>query len=230
MKFILLFYIFLTFCVLSFGQDTQQSEDVAVIERKVDHFFDGDFNKFLRLDSFFRDIFQSTCTSAGVVFANNEDIYKEKFELQPESLMLKDILDSFVKVKPEYLWNETNNVINIFPKDDYLILDTRIAEFKVEKISPDELYKIIVQTPEFQSYIKEKNLVDRIPGNKYGFIISGPRGRTNYRNHVSIDLKNTTIREILNEAVRQRDCATWIYREYKVEDEGINYNFYRFGQ
>lgn len=224
-KSILLFCFLLACCVASFGQNTQ-SDAISIGERKPDRFFKIDFTKPLRLDSFFWDIFKSTDTRAGIVFAKNEDIDEEKHILQPQSLILKDLLDSFVKVKSEYSWKEENGVINVLSKNDYSILETRISEFNVEKALPSKLRETFLQTSEFQAYLKERNLVDKVGDGGFGTI--GIVGKISERHKVTIALKNATVREILNEIVRQRGYSTcWSYREYDLVFEGKAYKMYR---
>ena len=194
--------VILLFCnCLSFGQTAELNK--SILERKPEKFYLNFLSEPKNLRQFLWSVFDSTNTPAGISLAYNEEPYEEKYKTQPQDLSLKDMLDSFVKVKPEYNWKETNGVINVFPQNDYLILDAQIEEFKGEDY-PWELQKKLIQTPEFQDYLKLRNLIDTIPDpeNKKGFFITGFFGKPDPRQKISIYLKNSTVREILNEIVR----------------------------
>jgi len=199
----------------------------SLTDEKVE-LFESDANLNLGSQSYLHNLFSRTGIPAGVVFAENEDIYTG-FKFQPQVLTLKEALDLFTKAKPEYVWKETNGVINIFPKNYYPILDTRISEFKIDDEFPWKMTEKLIQTKEFQRYIKERNLVDKIPDpeNKHGWIFSGGVGSPNPREKRSVNLKNATVREILNEIVRKSENRFWSYQEYEVTYEGKIYYMYR---
>jgi hypothetical protein len=217
--------ILLFFYCSSYAQ-IQKTNYEPLTETKVT-FFEN--NTKMKVDNnFYLDIiFLQTGVPAGIVWAKNDDIFKE-FLFQPQRLTIKEALDSFTKVKSEYSWKEINGVINITPQIDYSILDIKIPEFKIEEY-PWKISERIIQTKEFQQYIKEKDLVDITPKykNLQGIFTFGPiRNKQDPKEKISIDLKNATIREILNEAVRQSN-RIWSYREFDVVEDEKLYHEYR---
>jgi len=223
---LLLFFFLLVFCSKTFGQDNQL--EVSLVGRTADKFFNIDFRKPIRLDTFVWDLFDSTATPAGISFAKDEDVYSEKYEFRPSTPKLGDILDSFAQATG-YSWRESNGVVNIFPAQDYSILDTQISRFVADKEYPSDLRKKLIETPEFQKYLHDRNLIDRVPDpmNKHGFITIGPIGRPDPRSKISFELTNASVREILNEIVRKRANGLWSYREYDLVDDNDSYSMYR---
>lgn len=176
------------------------------------------------------DIFMQTDVPSGisVAFENagGEEII---IDSNPTDFIVKNLLDEIIKFDTRYRWKETDGVINVFPRDEHPILDVRIAKFKVEKAEARELREKLVQTKEFQKYLKAENLVDKVPDpeNKYGSLFIGAAGKSSERHKITLDLKNATVREILNAIVRQRGYSTWLYSEYDVISEGKTYHIYR---
>jgi hypothetical protein len=235
---ILLSLVVFLFSNIAFGQDLIDED--ASNEQKNCYNFEG--VKVLERNgcavewenkSFFeavKSIFWHSSSPSGIsiAFENaGENVFK--FAKNPQSFVVEDLLNEVIKYDSHYQWKEIDGVINVFPGNDYSILDIRIEEFKFEKLSPTELRKKLLETKEFQQYLKTRNLIDKVPDpeNKHGFINMSFIGRQNPRNKISIDLKNATVREILNEIVRQKDYGTWTYREFDRIDEGELYHIYR---
>ncbi len=215
-----------SFCFSTFAQIEKSNND-SLTDTKVE-LFENESKLKLGVEWYLQGVFLQAGRPAGIVFDNNEDVYKE-FEYQPQILTLTEVLDLFVKSRPEYSWKTINGVINVFPENDYSILSTRISEFKVENEFPWKMDEKLIQTEEFQRYIKEKNLVNKVPDpdNIYGFIFFGGGGRSDPRYKISIDVKNATVREILNEIVRKSETRFWSYHEYDVTLEGKTYHLYK---
>ncbi len=189
-----------------------------------------------------RDIFWLTDVPYGMSVAFENAVTDEiKINSTPKKTVVKDLLDEVIKYDSRYQWNETNGVVNVSPKNDYPIMDVRIAEFKIDILFPaprlpitkdtqfpilNELEKKLIETKEFQAYLKERNLLARTPNaDKHGFMCCGFVGKP-VQTRISIDLKNATVREILNEIVRQRGFG-WTYQEFNVIDEGKLYHIFR---
>lgn len=175
------------------------------------------------------DIFWFTWIPSGISVAFENSLGDEiKINYKPSDFTVKSLLDEIVKFDKRYRWQETDGVINVFPQNDYPILDARVAEFKVEKATPKQLREKLVGTTEFQNYLKAKNLADRIPGDesRRGWMYITVAGALAERHKVSLDLKNATVREILNAIVRQRGYSIWTYREYNLISDGKTHRLY----
>ena len=205
-------------------------DEGEILERQACAFADSkerDISSFIKKD--LPDLFSLVNVPLGISLAfedvNDAEI---KQNINLESYLIKDLLDQITNVDSRYRWKEENGVINVFSENDYSILETRIPEFK-ENEYPWKMDEILIQTKEFQNYLWERNLIDKIPDpdNKHGFMITGSIGKPNPIHKISIDLKNATVREILNEVVRKRGYGTWIYREYNYVSDGKFYQMYR---
>lgn len=159
-------------------------------------------------------IFNSVNVPAGISIEFKKAGQKDELnDFTPESFILRDILNKVSIVQNQYLWKEVNGVVNIYPIKDYSILDIIIKEFSVKDITRGEAIGKILETNEFKQYIKSKNMREA-DTSFFGGNFSKPV------KNISFDLKNATVREILNEIVRKNGNSTWIYREYESENEG----------
>lgn len=222
--------IFLIF-IITIGSTVYSQTDKVFVNladnriRNVSSNSDGKYT----IKGFIEEIFWNSDVPAGIIWTKDENIY-QKFPHHLQGLSIREALDLFVREKPEYAWEEINNeVVNIFPKNGYSIMDSRIPEFKIDTEYPWKMDEYLIQTIEFQTYLSENNLIDRVPDpeNKYGFLFIGPIGRTNPRAKRSINLRNATVREILNEIIIIKASGIWSYREYDLTSNRKFYRMYR---
>lgn len=197
-----------------------------VLDRKV-------CNQNIELDSTTIDrlvmtAFSSTEAPGGVSlsFNSGQDIL---YTFRPASMNLRDVLDSIVVAAPDYEWKEDNRVINLHPINDYSILDTRIAEFNVEKATKGDLLVALHESPEFKRALAENGL------SEFPIIVGGglsaPPNLSGAKppplKVYSMHLSNVTVREVLNEIVRMNGHSTWFYQEFNSDLFERNKRYYR---
>jgi hypothetical protein len=227
---IALILLFVAAATNSFGQRKARSWNCPVpngpiLEREV-----CDSN--IKLDS--TDIASLVMTSlssteapggVSLSFNFNSDIL---YSFKPVNMNLRGVFNSIVAAAPEYEWKEDNGVINLHPSNDYSLLDTRIAEFNVEKATKGRLLAELKESTEFKEALIENNLSEfplimgsflSPPPNLSGLPSPPP-------NMYSVHLKNATVREILNEIVRQNGRSTWLYQEYTSDWIEKNKRYY----
>jgi len=136
-------------------------------------------------------------------------------------MSLRDVLNSIIEAAPDYAWKEDDGVINLHPIADYPLLDTRVAEFKIEKATKEGLLKALEDSSEFKRALAENNLSE--PRFVFCCGISSPVPPNLY----SVHLKDATVREILNEIVRQNGHSTWLYQEFNSDFHEQNQRYYR---
>lgn len=228
--------IFLIFPLLVFGQSDQskiclKKDEGNILEREICYY---KYRDETTIDSFLENDLPSVFSllnvplGISVAFEDfNDNRINQNFV--PRNFIVSDLLNQITDTDSRYRWQEENGVINISPKNEYSILETRIPEFKVDDEYSWKMDERLVETKEFQQYLKEKNLINKIPDpeNKFGFAIIGAVGKPNPRDKISVDLKNATVREILNEIVRKRGHGTWFYREYNLVSDGNFHQMYR---
>jgi len=86
-------------------------------------------------------------------------------------------------------------------------LETKISEFKLENATKEEMFSALISKPEFQGAVISANL----ERDTY-YCCGGICARTPQRNN--IELKDATVREVLNEIVRLNGFSVWEYREF----------------
>ncbi|HMS42282.1 MAG TPA: hypothetical protein PKE69_18760 [Pyrinomonadaceae bacterium] len=200
--------LIITVPIFAFGQ-TAKVEVVSILDRQVNQ---SELDDEEIIPALMKS-FYSTKVPAGVsgVFRDyTKDEFEPKLNLSSKKLSLRDVLKEVTTLETRYQWKEENGVINVYPINDYPILDTVIAEFYLENKTKENLLSELLNTKEFQEYLK-KNQLSVFPFQ----IISGLLGKQVKTRRFTINLKNVTVREILNEIVRQNGKSTWIYKEYE---------------
>jgi hypothetical protein len=142
----------------------------------------------------------------GVAFRSKAD-EEFRFKLKPTSLELRSVLDSIVAGAPQYRWEIEKNVIIFLPAEEYPpMLNAFIPEFKVENVNNFGFIDALEAVPELQyqaTALGFSNFTE--PRIKCcGGLISRA---------FSLHLRNATLREILNAAVRAKGRGMWRYRE-----------------
>lgn len=159
--------------------------------------------------------FAVTKTPAGVaILFENHDKKEVSRDLTPDGLTLNNILNNLVTIEPHYRWREESGVVNFYPTEDYGILNVKIPEFKFENLTKGELLDKLTESKQFKDYLKENDL--RAPALTVCCGLQSPRAPRRF----SVDLKNSSVREILNEIVRRNGSSTWLYREYEAAWNG----------
>lgn len=204
-------------------------ERLPILERSPDRFFNVDFTGPVELNNLFSELFTNADLRGGIVYGWNEDIYTANYLLRPHGSNVKDILSAF-SAATGYGWNEDNGLINIYPQGHYTFLDTQIEKFKVKNASPREFRLAILEAPEVKAYLKQNQLLSKIPNDPHGYVFSFWMGRAIKEDLITMDRENISVHEILDEAVRQRKSNSyWTYIEYQRVCDGKPYTLFRLG-
>lgn len=128
-----------------------------------------------------------------------------RFSIELKNATLQEVLDATVRKSPGYTWQVSRGVINILPKsvlgqEEYL-LNRTIPHFKtINNRRADEVRMDMYHYTE-ESFGRG---LDAMFGLWSGYEM--PRTR-----HITIDMRNATVREILNEWVYLIGFAFWSY-------------------
>ena len=118
-----------------------------------------------------------------------------------------DVLNAIVAREPGYKWLSLNGVIDVMPKESAnSILDIRIARFRVKKATFFDIHTAIASRPEVKKWLKQNHLTERTP--MAIDILVGKNGAG--LSHVSLDLRDVTVREILNKIAVSPGFRSWI--------------------
>ena len=128
----------------------------------------------------------------------------------------QDELNRIANVKPEYQWAIDNGVFNFFPKFfTPSPLDISIAEFKVENEQVIQAYRKLLDTPDIKNGFARLGLHEPAVQVILGGIstppnIGGGSDPPHDPKRITLNLKNTTLREASNAIVRADGQKTWV--------------------
>jgi hypothetical protein len=117
---------------------------------------------------------------------------------------VKDLLEDAIRADPPYEWHLTDGrIIDIYPRNkNERFLDVLVPRFKIQdKTRSVALYEL-TQTPAFGRMLTNLNAKLRTP-------ISGPGNFSELGPKISIELQNTSLREILNTIVIASHGSAW---------------------
>jgi hypothetical protein len=140
---------------------------------------------------------------------------KSKYKFKPLTLKLEDLLNALVYAEPKYRWSESGGVLNLAPDEDLPLLNTVIAEFNVKDATVIEIVEALKANTEFKDATRRLNFGPRIrkDDDGYGFIMGASGKPPTPAKKVSIRMQHSTVRQILNEVVRQEGLGIWSYRQ-----------------
>ncbi len=211
-RFIFLLSASLFICSVSFGQARQicpvsekNSLDRKVCDSKIKW-------KDSHIVWLLPDVFYSVKVPAGISIIFNKDSEEEPLQnFTPNSFVLRDVLNKIITVQSQYQWKEEDGVINVYPTNDYPVLDIRISDYQLENGTVADALEKLLETSEFENHLKENHLFEE------DSVIHGGT-ESQRQKQFSIKLQNSTIREILNEIVKANETGTWMYGEYGSKD------------
>lgn len=123
-----------------------------------------------------------------------------------------DIFNALVQQAPNYKWVESGGVVNVLPQQGGdSVLDLKIARFHVTHATPDGLHTAIRSLPEVRAWLNQHHLTEHGPVT--GNVLIGRNGKTD-QPHVSLSVKNITLREIMNTIVKKHGFHVWFVGRY----------------
>jgi len=131
-----------------------------------------------------------------------------------------DIFNALIQRAPNYKWVESNGVVNVMPlQDTDSVLNLKIARFYVTHATPDDLHIAIRSLPEVEAWLNQRQLAER--GFMTSSILIGANGETD-QPRASLRLKNMTLREIMNRAVKKPGFLIWFVGRYGDHSQYLN--------
>ncbi|MBK8148967.1 MAG: hypothetical protein IPK58_12355 [Acidobacteria bacterium] len=151
---------------------------------------------------------------------------------RPINLVAKEstldvVLNKVVGQMSNYNWEYARETVNIFPKigrDEKLeqLLNLRIAEFRLNQDATVEgITGAIQRLPEFRKFLKSNRLIFTGIRDGEESALKAQYGRSVSK---SIDLRNLTLREILNEIAKAKKGG-WSLRWARRKSNGLDYYF-----
>ena len=117
-----------------------------------------------------------------------------------------DVLNAIVAQQHGFKWAEVNGVVNIGPQHNAnSILELRIAHFRRNQARYDQIHDAIVSLPEVKTWLEDNHLT--VDGSTV--VIGGVSPGQPFKPLVSLDLQETTLREILNRIIKCPGYDAW---------------------
>jgi len=192
--------VLLIFPISLFASTKQQETDI--LDKKVT-FRAGSYTASNLLDLL------SLKAKAPIGFEEIPCEEERKITINITSGKVREILDEFVREDKRYKWVKIKNVINVMPKDTRdSVLDVKISVFSFTNIDIDDARIAILESYELKTKLAALNLI--------GSNSTDYDGPLRDMSQFSIDLSNVTVRDILNEVLRQGRNRYW--KAYRYGD------------
>jgi len=143
----------------------------------------------------------------------------EQIKISLQNSTVGEVLDSIVRAAPNYRWRVVDDVINVFPTAfRHEILDTNIQSFSFRNGSIYELRKALFRIPEVKRKMKESEL-------KSITLAFSSSDFRKLEKDVVIDVRNTTLRTLLNSIVLRNPRNFWVISRIGESSQFLVINF-----
>jgi|SRR5580704_3824539 hypothetical protein len=137
---------------------------------------------------------------------------------------VEDLISATVAKTPGYKWTEVGGVVNIGPETDATtLLDIVIPHFQVKHATPADIHSLICSLPEVKLWLEQNHLEERTAF--VSDILIGKNGVTN-QPRVSLNVRNMTLRTIMNRMVKSPGFSSWMVGRWGDRDQyltiGVN--------
>jgi len=139
-----------------------------------------------------------------------------KINVNIERGRIRDALDAIVATDPRYELTISQGAIEISPRSQRdLLMRVEFSRFRVDQVNRNEAIDALMNSPEVQAVLKNAGLRRRE-------IMSLPGDATDNLPRFSLDLRQTTAREILNEIAIESRSAFWVFSRYGQHNEYVS--------
>lgn len=132
-----------------------------------------------------------------------------RYTFTPGDSSLRGVLETIVSTDPRYVWEIKDDVINLIPRNgEPSFLIVRVSKLEINQAeTPNEALSQLLATPEVRQ--AQLNLGRRfVQGGIYPF---NPQDSVpKEAKKISVNLKDTTVREALNTIARAHGDAVWM--------------------
>lgn len=132
-----------------------------------------------------------------IVSSNRTKFAEKRITINVLQSPLETVLNTIIQADPRYRWEVSDGVINLLPKNkDDSLVDVEVTSFQIDNLSRLETKRAIADLPEVVSEMKSLGLEP------------APISLWPYRDkrdplRLSLNLRNTTLRKILNEVAKR---------------------------
>jgi len=141
----------------------------------------------------------------------------EVISINIENGTVRDVLNAITEADSRYRWEEVDGVINVFPRERQdEILEVVVREFQVNRMPAARVREAITDLPEVKARLDSLGVSPL-------HLTLMPHIRD--RSLISLNLRNVTVRDILNEIARRSTSRYWVVSKFGDHNEFLIINF-----
>ena len=141
---------------------------------------------------------------------------ERRISVKVEKGTVRDILDSVIRADPRYEWKEVAGVINVLPRRARNpILEVPVSSFKISDVNWMDVRQALQTTAEIKGGLERMGLRERSVTTILG---SGNNDLPKF----SLDMRDTTLRGILNEILKVKGYSFWIFSRYGSHNQYVS--------
>jgi hypothetical protein len=196
-----------------------QVEAVSSDERRPDNVrIDHDITaKNQQILVIFQDVLRGTGLNGGfaeIGGCSDSDLPQGSLKLKL-GITVREAMDALVSVNPSlsYQWEWEDGMVNLLPRVDIPLLDTRITNFRMDAMDREipAVVEDMLRLPEVRAREADLDLREGLGQGELGAYEEHPIPRRPVAVHV--DVKDLPLRNAINNIVRAMPKAVWIYHE-----------------
>lgn len=141
---------------------------------------------------------------------------ERRISVKIEKGTVQDVLDAVIRADPRYQWKEVAGVINVLPrKARNPILEIPVRSFQISNANWMDVRQAIQMTAEIKGGFERMGLKERSAITVVG---SGNNNLPKF----SLDLRDTTLRGILNEILKVKGYGFWVFSRYGNRNQYVS--------
>jgi len=141
---------------------------------------------------------------------------ERRISVKIEKGTVQDVLDAVIRADPRYQWKEVAGVINVLPrKARNPILEIPVRSFQISNANWMDVRQAIQMTAEIKGGFERMGLKERSAITVVG---SGNNNLPKF----SLDLRDTTLRGILNEILKVKGYSFWVFSRYGNRNQYVS--------
>jgi len=139
------------------------------------------------------------------------------FSVNVQDGTVREVLDALTNSDPRYIWTTSGQMIDVHPaKGRDTLSQIVIRHFKVDLVTRDQALEALVRSPEIQAELRQKRIKRREFNSFPGDLAAENLPR------FSLDLRDLTMREILNAIAKASDSTFWVLVKYGDQNQYLS--------
>jgi hypothetical protein len=143
---------------------------------------------------------------------SESELPQGSLKLKP-GITVREAMDALVAANPNYQWEWEDGMVNLLPRVEIPLLDTRITSFQMDATDREvpAVVGYMLRLPEVRAREAELGLKEALGQGGLGSLDVHPVPRQPVAVH--IDVANLSLRHAINKIARILPKTVWVYRE-----------------